>query len=98
MWAEAYCGQIVDEIVVEGPVWNETRPANRLDWSTVEAASPRWTEAQCGPATISMRIDLELRAERDGARGVIESKQSIFSGDWFGPTVGTSYTWEPCIR
>ena len=90
--------QIVDDIVVEGPIWNETKPATRLDWSTVDETTPRWTEANCGPAVISMRIDLELKSETPGARGVIESKQSIFSSDWFGPTVGISHSWERCVR
>jgi hypothetical protein len=94
----AYCEQIVDEFAINGPVWNETRPATRLDWSTAEAAREKWTELQCGPAVISMRIDLELKAARPNAKGVIESKRSPFTGDWFGPTVGISHSWEPCVR
>ncbi|KAF2832297.1 hypothetical protein CC86DRAFT_401067 [Ophiobolus disseminans] len=78
--------KIMDAIVINGPVWNDTKPARRLEWSPVNETTPRWTEPTCGPTILSIRIDLELKSENSNAKGAIESKQSIFSGDWFGPT------------
>jgi hypothetical protein len=83
---------------VKGPVWNETKPATRLDWSAVDETTPKWTEDKCGPAVLSMRIDLALESEKPSAKGAVESKQSIFSGNWFGPTVGISHSWVRCVR
>jgi hypothetical protein len=91
--------QFVDDIAVHGPLHKDTARTSRLDWSADSVPSPQWTAAECGTATFTMRVDLELKSEVSGGKGQVSWKKMKWSEDRdaeYGALVGISFDWEAC--
>ncbi|KAJ4289039.1 hypothetical protein N0V90_011381 [Kalmusia sp. IMI 367209] len=95
--------QIVDEIVVDGPLRNKTLPIKQLDWSQGEQKTREWVAPQCGIAYIKVRVDLELKSTNAAANGTVFPTRigtGIIDHDygWEGPLLGVSHDFEPCKK
>lgn len=92
--------QLVDEVVVEGPLQNGKLPAKQLDWSQGKDKTLEWTAPRCGIASIKLRVDLELGTNALSSGGTVFPTR-IGNGldhdyGWQGPLVGVSHDFEPC--
>lgn len=94
--------QLVDEIVVEGPLRNNTLPVKQLSWSQGSNKTLEWVAPQCGIAYIRVRVDLWLESDSAAASGMVFPTRirGGKEGDngWSGPLLGVSHDFEPCRK
>ncbi|PVI05007.1 hypothetical protein DM02DRAFT_517539 [Periconia macrospinosa] len=96
---EACVSSIVDELAIDGPF---TKLPYQWETGTELSESTKPVPAaKCGATTFSFRTDLYLKANKEGAKGVVQGEPSKTADGTevnYGIQQGFSYDWQKCSQ